>query len=325
MLMEDIKVSVIIPVYKVEQYIARCARSLFRQTMRSGIEFIFVDDCTPDRSIEILRETLKEFPERSTQVTILAHSENKGLAATRKTGLSAARGEYITHCDSDDWVEPEIYSLMYEEAKRSDADLVVCDYINEYENTSERVNQEFNPMKRNQLIDLLEWRLHCMVWLRMYRRSFYDTFGLDIPDINRDEDFPISFLAHALSSRVEYVRRPLYHYNRTNPEAITIRTSESDFEDAVVMWSYVKDFVDSMPEDKEVIAALNRRLSSVRNMLLRYKEVYDIERWSSLWPHLKLKDCKYFRTKILVILGRLRLKFILRMLRSDDISYRKSV
>ncbi|MDE7467569.1 MAG: glycosyltransferase, partial [Muribaculaceae bacterium] len=256
--MEDIKVSVIIPVYKVEQYIARCARSLFRQTMRSGIEFIFVDDCTPDRSMEILWETLKEFPERSSQVTILAHSENKGLAATRKTGLSAARGEYITHCDSDDWVEPEIYSLMYEEAKRSDADLVVCDYINEYENTSERVNQEFNPIKRNQLIDLLEWRLHCMVWLRMYRRSFYDTFGLDIPDINRDEDFPISFLAHALSSRVEYVRRPLYHYNRTNQGAITIRTSESDFEDAGVMWSYVKDFVDSMPEDKEVIAALNR-------------------------------------------------------------------
>ena len=183
--MSEIKVSVIIPIYGVEQYIERCARSLFGQTMRSDIEFIFVNDCTPDRSIETLLNTLKDYPERTEQVAILTHAANKGLAATRKTGVRAARGVYIIHCDSDDWVEPDICQTMYEEAKRTDSDIVVCDYINEYVDSSQPVKQEFNAANRNRLIDLIEWRLHCMVWMRMFRRSFYLTFGLDTPDVNR--------------------------------------------------------------------------------------------------------------------------------------------
>ena len=288
--------------------------------MLSGIEFIFVDDCTPDYSIEILHNTLKEYPEREAQVTILTHSANKGLAAARKTGVRAARGEYISHCDSDDWVEPDMYRLMYEEAKRLNADMVVCNYITEYKNSSETVIQDFNPVKRNQLIDLLEWRLHCMVWLRMFRSSFYETFGMDTPDVNRGEDFPVSFLAHAMSSKVGYISLPLYHYNRTNPGAITFRTSRKDYNEAVEILSYLRDFIYSQPEDKAIISALNRELSRVRNKILRYKEIYDIKRWRSLWPELKLKDCINFRSKILVIIARLRLDFILRIFLKDHIS-----
>ena len=323
--MEEIKVSVIVPIYEVERYIERCARSLFEQTMLSGIEFIFVDDCTPDRSVEILRETLKEYPERDGQVTILTHSANKGLAATRKTGVRAARGEFIIHCDSDDWVEPDMYRLMYDEAKRTDSDIVVCNYINEYQDNSETVIQDFNPVKRNQLIDLLEWRLHCMVWMRMFRRSFYVKFGLDTPNVNHGEDYPVSFLAHALSSTVGYLRVPLYHYNRTNQGAITARTSERDYDDAIESWNYLRTFIYSQPVDKEIRTVLNRRLSIVRNKMLRHKEIYDIKRWRNLWPDLKLKDCINFRSKILEIIVRLRLHFILRIFLKDDISYRKSL
>lgn len=318
--MEEIKVSVIIPVYGVERYIERCARSLFSQTMRDGIEFIFVDDCTPDRSIEILLNTLKEYPDRDTQITLLKHSVNKGLAVTRKTGVREARGEYIIHCDSDDWVEPDMYRRMYEEAKRSDSDIVVCNYINEYENSSETVIQNFNIATRNQLIDLLKWRLHCMVWIRMFRRSFYVTFGMDTPNVNRGEDFPVSFLAHAMSSKVSYISLPLYHYNRTNPGAITARTSERDYDDAIESWNYLRTFIYSQPEDKAIISALNRELSRVRNKILRYEEIYDIKRWRSLWPELKLKDCINFRSKILVIIARLRLDFILRIFLKAHIS-----
>ena len=323
--MEEIKVSVIIPVYGVEQYIERCARSLFEQTMRSGIEFIFVDDCTPDRSIEILRNTLSEYPERDTQVKILKHSANKGLAATRKTGVYEARGEYIIHCDSDDWVEPDMYRLMYQEAKRTDSDIVVCNYMNEYENLSEAVTQNFNTIKRNQLIDLLEWRLHCMVWIRLFRRSFYETFGMRVPDVNRGEDFPVSFLAHALSSNVSYVTLPFYHYNRVNQESITVRNSLRDFEDAVKVWSFLRDFVYSLPKDKEIRSALNRHLSRIRNKILRYKGIYDLQRWSNLWSDLRLKDCINFRSKVLVIMAHLKLDLILRILLKDTKSNGKQI
>lgn len=97
------KVSVIIPVYGVEKYIERCVRSLFEQTL-DDIEYIFVDDCCLDRSIEILDNVIKEYPNRRTDIKIVHHKENKGLAQARQSGIKVATGEYFVHCDSDDWV-----------------------------------------------------------------------------------------------------------------------------------------------------------------------------------------------------------------------------
>ena len=317
--MEEIKVSVIIPVYRVERFIERCARSLFEQTMRSGIEFIFVDDCSPDSSIEILRNTLKDYPHRKAYVTILTHPANKGLAATRKTGVRAARGQYIIHCDSDDWVEPDMYAIMYEEATRSDADIVVCNYFDEYESSSNTAVQNFSPIKRNQLIDLLDWNLHCMVWMRMFRRSFYITFALDTPDLNRGEDFPVSFLAHALGSKISYINKPLYHYNRTNQGSISASTSAKEYNDSVLMLTFLRQFIYSQPEDKAIQAALNRQLARIRNKILRFKEIYDLDRWSNLWPELKLKDCMNFRSKVLMTMARLRLNLVLKLFLKENI------
>ena len=97
------KVSVIVPVYGVEKYIERCARSLFEQTL-DDMEFIFVDDCTKDESIEVLKRVIDLYPVRKDQVKIIHHAVNKGLSRARETGVNAATGDYIGHCDSDDWV-----------------------------------------------------------------------------------------------------------------------------------------------------------------------------------------------------------------------------
>lgn len=116
--MERPKISVIIPVYGVERYIEQCACSLFEQTMQDGIEFIFVDDCSPDKSIEILENVLREYPHREQQVKIIRHTENQGLGGARKTGMEYATGEYIIHCDSDDWVEPECMKRFIEKLRK---------------------------------------------------------------------------------------------------------------------------------------------------------------------------------------------------------------
>lgn len=133
-----IKVSVCVPVYGVEKYIERCARSLFEQTMKEGIEFIFVDDCTPDRSMEILERVREEYPERTRQVKIVRHPENQGLTGARNTALKEAEGEYIIHCDSDDWVDRELYGKMYEAAKEAEADVVCCGIMIEKANGRQR-------------------------------------------------------------------------------------------------------------------------------------------------------------------------------------------
>ena len=126
-----VKVSVCIPVYGVEKYIERCARSLFEQTMKEDIEFIFVNDCTKDKSIEILEQVLSEYPGRKNQVKIIHHEKNKGLVAARKTGLAYASGDYIIHCDSDDWVDLNMYETMYNKVIEANADMVYCPLIKE--------------------------------------------------------------------------------------------------------------------------------------------------------------------------------------------------
>lgn len=88
------KVSILVPIYGVEKFIGQCAQSLFSQTYKD-IEYIFVNDCTPDNSIQVLEEVLAKFPERQQQVSIIQHEKNRGLGAARMTGLQLATGELM--------------------------------------------------------------------------------------------------------------------------------------------------------------------------------------------------------------------------------------
>ena len=119
------KVSVIIPVYNVEQYIERCARSLFEQTL-DDIEYIFVNDCTPDKSMEVLARVLDDYPARKRQVSIINMPVNGGLPKVRRAGVEAATGDYIIHCDSDDWVDVTMYEKMWKKAVEGEYDMVLC-------------------------------------------------------------------------------------------------------------------------------------------------------------------------------------------------------
>ena len=120
------KVSVIVPIYNVSRFIKRCVESLFNQTL-DDVEFIFVNDCTPDDSIDILKKVIADYPDRNTM--IINHEVNKGLPAARNTGLKAASGDYIFHCDSDDFIEPTMLNDLYYTACDDNADIVWCDGI----------------------------------------------------------------------------------------------------------------------------------------------------------------------------------------------------
>ena len=126
--MDRPKVSVIIPVYNVEKYIERCARSLFGQTL-DDIEYIFIDDCSTDNSIFIMQNILEEYPKRKNSVKIIRHSVNKGVGQTRQDGIDVASGQYLIHCDPDDWVDASIYQKLYSEAILKSAEMVICDFF----------------------------------------------------------------------------------------------------------------------------------------------------------------------------------------------------
>ena len=109
-------VSIIVPIYKVERYVQQCARSVLSQSYPS-IQFIFVDDCTPDRSIELLESLIDaEFPKLKERITIIRKPVNEGLPQARKTGVAAATGDFIMHVDSDDWIEPDALQKLVAKA-----------------------------------------------------------------------------------------------------------------------------------------------------------------------------------------------------------------
>ena len=103
------KVSVIIAIYGAERYIERCAVSLFEQSLED-IEYIFINDCTQDRSIEVLESVIERYSHRKDQIKVVNMPINSGQAAVRRRGIELATGQFIIHCDSDDWVDSSMYS-----------------------------------------------------------------------------------------------------------------------------------------------------------------------------------------------------------------------
>lgn len=142
-----VRISVIVPIYNVKLYIERCVRSLMEQTLEN-IEFIFVNDCTPDDSMDILHYVLEEYPKRREQIKIIEHETNRGISAVRNTGLKNATGQYIIYCDSDDWVEKNMYEKLLVKALETSADIVSVTSLMtmlltlQYENNYFRNNQK---------------------------------------------------------------------------------------------------------------------------------------------------------------------------------------
>lgn len=204
------KVSVIIPIYGVEKYIERCSRSLFEQTI-DDIEYIFIDDCTNDNSISILHDVIKDYPERKNQIIIIYHEVNKGLPQARKTGLLHANGEYIAHCDSDDWVDCDYYQKMYEKGKIENADLVISDFYRtdglEYKRKCRGVHSLNAKML---LMNLLYQKDPWSVWNKIFKRSCYEE--VIFPLYSMGEDMALTLQLLRRCEVITNQRESCYHY-----------------------------------------------------------------------------------------------------------------
>lgn len=218
-------ISVIIPIYKVEEFIVRCVNSLMQQTMEE-VEYIFVNDATPDDSMVLLQLALNNFPERKAQVHILNHEVNQGLPAARNTGLRVAMGEYIYHCDSDDYLEPDALETMYRAAKANDADIVWCDWFLSFEHNERYMKQPAYPTAYEALKGILNGRMKYNVWNKLVRRELYTLNDIWFPaGYGMGEDMTMIRL-FACAGQVAYVSRAFYHYVKLNREAFTNTMSE---------------------------------------------------------------------------------------------------
>jgi glycosyltransferase involved in cell wall biosynthesis len=238
-------VSIIVPIYKVEQYIERCARSLFEQTFKD-IEIIFVNDSSPDNSIKILQNVIDEYPERSKQISIINHEANKGVAAARNTGLDIVSGEYILQVDSDDWIEGSMVEELYKAAKASDSDLVWTDFFVDFPNdTKNPIYRKQNvPTKVNDcVIGILSGSLHAGLWNKLMKRDNYLLNNLRFPEgINMSEDIVFSILFLLKTTKIIYLPKAFYHYMQ-NPDSITIARTRQSYDSEIKVAKILEGFL----------------------------------------------------------------------------------
>ena len=217
------KISVIIPTYNVASYIERCARSLFEQTL-DDIECIFVNDCSPDDSLQVLQRVVEDYPHLKHNVKIVSNSVNLGVAATRNVGLSHATGKYIMWVDADDWIDSKIAGNLYNAIEQNNSDIAWCDFAYVYsDNDIVESNQECDDSSVSDCVKrMLSSKLAWMLYNKIYKRElFVDNDISFIDGINIGEDMVVSLKLFACASKVVYSPGAMYYYNRMNVSNIT--------------------------------------------------------------------------------------------------------
>ena len=217
-------VSILVPIYKVEPYIERCVRSLFGQTY-SELEFVFVDDCSPDNSCDIIQRLLEEYPNRKRTTKILHHSINRGLAAARNTALDNATGDFICVVDSDDWLEEDAIEKLVRMQSETGADIVSGNALMHYEEGDKELINSTDLNKEQILIQQLKdtWTMCTFIWGRIYRRSLYEDHGIRCKEgANYAEDRYQVVRLFYFAKKVSYVDDIVYNYEKRNETSITV-------------------------------------------------------------------------------------------------------
>lgn len=210
------KISIIVPVYKVEQYLDRCVESILAQTF-TDFELILVDDGSPDNCPKMCDEWAK----KDCRIVVI-HKPNEGVSIARNAALDIAKGEYIAFCDSDDYLGSNYLKNMYDAMLSSNADMVVSKYTMVYENGDVEKNQKH--ITGLTVIDNLEDRIKYLctytvqhgweVWLRLFKKNIVDTHQIRFPTTcgNYAEDMGFVLAFNLYANVINSIDNPEYFY-----------------------------------------------------------------------------------------------------------------
>lgn len=259
----DPKVSVVVPVYKVEQYIKFCVDSILEQTFQD-FEIILVDDASPDRSFEICRELYGD----NDKVKFIRHEKNLGLGPARNTGMKHARGKYLYFVDSDDFILPNALEKFFNAAEKTNAQIVhAAGWYELLQDEPTPVRKEnlqlrwdgyskegFLPANPPYRIEE-HWKKNAtwpMAWLCFCRRDFMEENNIDfLPIISEDETF--SFALFCLAERYYIIHEALYIYRRRSGSIMKTKNPEQlskSIQSIAHASVYLKNFLDKIPHFK---------------------------------------------------------------------------
>ena len=219
------QISIIVPCFNNEKYIKRCLDSLINQTLKD-IDIIVVDDGSTDNSANII----KNFVDNRIRYFL---KKNEGIAAVRNFGLSKVESKYFGFLDSDDYCDPETYETLVNEIKKKDNDLVVCGFLWEYENASNKnyiqIEGPYKPGKE------MMTGLFATLWNKVYKTSFIKSLNYKFIDGYRYEDASFLYKMCPHISEISFVNKPFFHY--TQRKGSITRTYNEKVKDMVFIFN----------------------------------------------------------------------------------------
>lgn len=206
-------VSIIVPIYNVEEYIPKCIDSILAQTY-SDFELILVDDGSPDNCGRIC----DDYAKGDNRIKVV-HKVNGGISSARNAGLEVAKGEWIMHVDGDDWIEPDMIESLIEAAQITGADMVIGDFVKYGPSAGYNKLPTWSSDKKKSMTNYIAYVM-TTIWGSIAKRSLYADHSLKSPDgISYCEDFHLIVRLCHFANKIVNVHRPFYHY-RYRPTSI---------------------------------------------------------------------------------------------------------
>lgn len=254
---EAIRLSILVPVYGVETWIETCARSLFEQTLQKRIEFIFVDDASPDGSIDRLERVLAQYPARIAQTRIVRHPQNRGVAIARRSAIEAARGTWLLYVDSDDLLRADAAARLLAAADaHPQADMIFGGYYATKDPLSDAPScwQRFFPPRdqRDQVVRDMLTQSHrvanSLVGI-LIRRTLWTDHNIHLTEgINFAEDYSVMpRLVHAARA-IATVDELFYGYRIARDGSYMQRIDDRAASQYVAACRVVSDYMKQQPD-----------------------------------------------------------------------------
>ncbi len=291
------KVSIIVPVYNVEKYIERCAVSLFEQTY-SYIEYVFVNDCSTDQSIDVLNQVIGRYPNRADHTIIISHQVNRGVAVARNTALDRCTGEFVCQIDPDDYIELDAVESLLCQQERSSSDIVTGQMIMHRSDRDVLLAFPRYSSKTDMVIDMMQPTIMHSLANRLIRRSLFENFKIRAKEgVNCGEDcWMMTRLAYFAKSS-DTIDKVVYHYDRTRENSYT------SSKNGVINKNKIKDDIDTANliidffKDKETVYYDEANRMSIRylyNVLQKAASSGDSEFFEDVKSRMARFDKKYW-------------------------------
>ena len=317
--MNNVKISVIIPVYNAEEYLTQCLESVSSQTIDS-LEIICINDGSTDDSLQIL----KRYEEKDSRFTVV-DIRNSGVSNARNIGLDQAKGEYVTFLDSDDWLDANYCEKLYNIAQKENADIVMCTYCKEYQDrtiSAHSLEKDEIVFDKAQILKNIHRRLYGLIDDELEYPEKGDSIVspcmqlfkidvakkarfIDIHEVGTFEDGLYQIDVYQHCNRFAYIDEPLYHYRKTNEQSITTKHKD----DLFVRWQRLYDVMEMRIAengyDDDYKQALNNRIcfgviglglneladknKNIFKKSKRIKKYLKTERYQAAFKKLKLK------------------------------------